>query len=79
METKEQIAIRDAALTTGTWTARAKRLIDEDFGAGYAQAHPELVAAWIKAAAMTYVADRLTQAIDRAANELADAWTESEP
>lgn len=79
METPEEIALRDAALTTGTWTAKAKRLIDADFGEGYASAHPELVAAWIKTAAMSYLADRLAIAFERAASELADAWSEAQP
>lgn len=79
METREAIALRDAALSTATWTAKAKRLIDEDFGEGYAAAHPELVAAWIKTAAMSYLADRLAIAFDNAATQLADAWMESGP
>ena len=78
METPEQIALRDAALTTGTWTAKAKRFIDEEFGNGYAEAHPDLVGAWIKTAAMSYLADRLSIAFERAAAELADAWSEPE-
>lgn len=70
--------MRDAALTTGTWTANAKRLIDEDFGEGYAAAHPELVGAFIKAASTQFIAERIARAIEQLGSELADARREAD-
>lgn len=78
METPEEIALRDATLTTGTWTVRAKNLIDSDFGDGYAAAHPELVIAFLKAAAIAYMTDRLARVIEQVASEVADALDEAD-
>lgn len=74
-----EIALRDAALSVSTWTARAKNKIDEDFEPGYAEKHPELVAAFIKAAATHYLADMVSRAITDAAERLADEWSEQAP
>lgn len=42
----------DAIDQAVTWMRAATRDIDEQFGAGYAQAHPELLAALVNAAAL---------------------------
>ena len=38
---------------------RARRLIDDEFGDGYARQHPELVGAWLQAEASHRIADQL--------------------
>lgn len=49
--------LEQAALSAATWMAKAVRLIDEEFGEGYARAHPELVGAFINAASRDYAAN----------------------
>ncbi len=78
-ESPGEIALRDAAMSVGTWGARARRYINEDFGDGYAEKHPELVAAYVRASAMQYLADTMTRSITEAADRLADAWLEQPP
>ncbi len=71
-----KIAMDNAATSVGTWTARAKRHIDEDFGKGYAAAHPELVAAFIQAASRTYQVDVLSRSVADATQLIADTLLE---
>ena len=78
-KSRDEIALQDAAISVSAWGAAARRNIDDDFGPGYADAHPELVAAYIKASAMQFLSITLTRSITEAADRIADAWLEVQP
>jgi len=56
--------MKQAADTAGTYMARAKAAIDESFGEGYAAAHPELVGAFMQAAAADFQAMWIGQRLE---------------
>ena len=58
--------------TAETYMVKAKRIIDENFGGGYADAHPELIAAFMSTAAAechTTVAAKVNSAAIRSVAE----------
>ncbi len=48
--------IDQASVTATSYMRQAVESIDEQFGAGYAKAHPELVAAFVQAASRDFLA-----------------------
>lgn len=56
--------MKQAADTAGSYMARARAAIDESFGEGYAAAHPELVGAFMQAAAADFQATWIGQRLE---------------
>lgn len=56
--------MKQAADTAGSYMARARDAIDESFGEGYAAAHPELVGAFMQAAAADFQAMWIGQRLE---------------
>jgi hypothetical protein len=56
--------MKQAADTAGSYMARARAAIDESFGEGYAAAHPELVGAFMQAAAADFQAMWIGQRLE---------------
>jgi hypothetical protein len=57
-------SMRQASMTAHDYMLAAVRDIDEIFGKGYAQAHPELVGAFIQTCAIDYLASRLESQLE---------------
>jgi hypothetical protein len=67
---------RQAPMTAHTYMSEAIAKLDEHFGEGYAQAHSELVGAFMITCALDYQAgeiERLAHAIEGAAASLSDS------
>ena len=62
-----------APMTAHTYFHQAIKSIDEKFGTGYAQKHPELVGAFIQTAAYDFQASVIAQAIQFGMTEISDA------
>ena len=67
-------AMRQATITVNYYMEKAVESIDEMFGRGYAEKHPELVAAFMRTAAQDFhttimkaAAEDITEAIQRVA------------
>lgn len=56
--------MKQAADTAGSYMARARAAIDESFGEGYAAAHPEIVGAFMQAAAADFQAMWIGQRLE---------------
>lgn len=56
--------MKQAADTAGSYMARARAAIDESFGEGYAAAHPELIGAFMQAAAADFQAMWIGQRLE---------------
>ena len=56
--------MKQAADTAGSYMARARAAIDESFGEGYAAAHPEIVGAFMQAAAADFQAMWIGQCLE---------------
>lgn len=56
--------MKQAADTAGSYMARARAAIDESLGEGYAAAHPELVGAFMQAAAADFQAMWIGQRLE---------------
>jgi len=56
--------------TAETYFNRAVRVIDEKFGGGYAKAHPELIAGFMKTAAKDFDTCMTRQALDYLSSDL---------
>lgn len=56
--------MKQSADTAGSYMARARAAIDESFGEGYAAAHPELVGAFMQAAAADFQAMWIGQRLE---------------
>lgn len=56
--------IRQARDTAETYFNQAVRIIDGKFGEGYAKEHPELIAGFMKTAAMDFDTCMTRQALD---------------
>lgn len=54
----------DGANIAAMWLSKAHAEVDEQFGEGYAHAHPELVAAMVQASAMSFHASWLGTKLD---------------
>lgn len=54
----------DGANMAAKWLAKAHAEVDEQFGDGFAHAHPELVAAMVQASALSFHASWLGKAVD---------------
>lgn len=61
---------RDAATATGDCIDRAVANIDGQFGDGYAEDNPELVAAFLQAAAINFAAAVIASRLDKLADTL---------
>jgi len=55
--------MRQAPMTTNLYLDAAVTAIDQTFGQGYAKAHPELVAAYIKTCAIDLAGSIITSAL----------------
>lgn len=64
--------MKQAADTAGSYMARASAAIDESFGEGYAAAHPELVGAFMQAAAADFQAMWIGQRLEALEDALRD-------
>lgn len=71
--------LRQASMTAADYLRAAVRELDSVFGEGYAQQHPELVAAFMRTAAQDYhtavsasVQQDLVDALDRVADAIQD-------
>lgn len=62
-----------------TFMVRAKRKIDEEFGDGYAAAHPELVAAFMKVASEQFAVNSSGKVFGSALDRMADAIEQLAP
>jgi hypothetical protein len=65
MENRAELLMRQASMTAHDYMMNAKHDVDEIFGEGYAKQHPELVGAYMQAAAANFAAtfqgDRLEE------------------
>ena len=64
--------MRVAPATTKLWLRESVQIIDEMWGAGYAQAHPELLAAMLAASASDYQTNMLVDRLERLTEALGD-------
>lgn len=62
--------MRQAPMTADEYLHAAVRSLDKQFGEGYAQAHPELVAGYMKVCASDFGASILVVAIQEVAEQL---------
>jgi hypothetical protein len=65
--------MRQAHGTANEYLINGVRDIDAVFGAGYAKAHPELLAAYMKTAALDLLTTTLAQEISQAIERVAEA------
>jgi len=65
--------LRQASDTAHEYLLKAVRHIDDQFGKGYAKAHPELVAAFMDVAAKDFNNAVFCKALQEASDTLADA------
>lgn len=65
--------LKQAPMTADEYLRAAVRSIDEQFEKGYAQKHPELIAAFMQACANDLATSTLVIAIQEAASEIAQA------
>ncbi len=64
--------MRVAPATAKLWLRESVQIIDEMWGAGYAQAHPELLAAMLAASASDYQTNMLVDRLERLTEALGD-------
>lgn len=64
---------QQAHIAVHTYLAQAKRVIDEEFGEGYAKANPTLVAAFIQAATSYTNAVLVASTLETQLQEIAEA------
>lgn len=60
----------NAIETAGAMLESAEALIDTQFGAGYAEKHPVIVAGFVQACALVYLADRAGGALRELAADM---------
>jgi hypothetical protein len=65
--------MRQAPMTAQMYLSQAVDCIDNQFGPGYAKAHPDLVAAFMQVSGQDFTMAILAQAINEAAEEIARA------
>jgi hypothetical protein len=71
-----ELAFRQAGDTIATYLADAKVHIDRHFGAGYAEAHPELVGAFIQACTADVQAMLVFKGLEEIARALGEGLTQ---
>lgn len=71
--TDAETLMRQASMTANEYAVAAIESIDRLLGEGYAKAHPELIAAFITAAAQDFHTAMMVKAIERAAEMVADS------
>jgi hypothetical protein len=64
LPTDEQLLFQQAPRTAHEYMQHGVRDIDATFGEGYAEAHPELLAAYMQTAALDYGAELIASKID---------------
>ena len=64
--------LHQAVLTAHSYLSSAIRIIDDEFGEGYAKAHPELVAGFMHTAAMDFDSCMERQALNSLASDIGD-------
>lgn len=71
--------MHQAAESAADYLVAAVRHIDNELGEGYAEAHPELIGAFIQAASHDYSANCLAKVIGAALDRIAGAVLECAP
>jgi hypothetical protein len=71
LTTDDYTLMQQAMITTNRTMQRAVHNIDETFGDGYAQQHPELIGAYMKTAAIDLGTAFIARAIEDTAGEIA--------
>lgn len=71
--------LRQASMTADVYLRRADQYIDRLFGNGFARANPELVAAFMQAAAIDLGSAIVARAIQNGFSELAGAVADAFP
>jgi hypothetical protein len=79
VELNETDLMRQACMTAHDYLLHGKSDIDERLGVGYAQVHPELLAAYMQTAALDYMAGFLAKEIGGALERIAEAMRAREP
>ncbi len=62
--------MKQAMLTSHSYLSSAIRIIDGELGEGYAKAHPELIAGFMRTAAADFNTCMIRQALDHISNDL---------
>ena len=62
--------MRQAPMTVDLYLRKAVESIDEVFGAGYAKAHPEVVAAFMQACSWDFATTMGSNSVDRLADAI---------
>lgn len=65
--------LRQASMTVNTYLIEGIKSIDEQFGEGYAEKHPELLCAFIKACAIDFNTSMRVAVTENSAAEIAQA------
>ena len=73
MECSPETIMKQAGMTAQHWMCQGRDFIDEQFGDGYAEKHPELLAGFIAAAGSDEIAMYLHQ-IGQAVERLAETF-----
>lgn len=64
--------MKQSIATAASYFSAAVREIDDRFGDGYAEKHPELIAAFMRTAAIDFQTVFLTQRLTESLNNIAD-------
>ena len=78
MSTSAEELMRQASMTAQQYFHAAIKSIDDKFGERYAETHPELIGAFLQAAATDFHTARLAQELQSAASIIADAISHRE-
>lgn len=70
--------MRQASMTANEYLLAAVSSIDDQFQDGYAQKHPDLVAAFMQVCASDFATTAMSVAIQEAASEIAQALQDDE-
>ena len=71
--------MRQACMTAHDYLLHGRSDIDGQMGAGYAKAHPELLAAYMQTAALDFMAGFLAKEVGGALERIAEILTERAP
>lgn len=69
----------DAVRTSHGYLSSAIRIIDEELGEGYAKAHPELIAGFMKTSAMDFHTAIMNQKFDSLISEIFELYRSNRP
>jgi hypothetical protein len=67
------LLLRQASETAHTYFHQAIRSIDDRFGKGYAEKHPELIAGFMQTAALDFMASFVGSAVEEGLRGLTDS------